>query len=67
MKIVSLQEARARGLKRYFTGKSCPHGHVAERCVAHRCCVVCIRNTVSALEKMKNIAHVRLYELEALP
>ncbi len=36
-----LATARALGLKRYFTGKPCPFGHVAERFVATRCCAVC--------------------------
>lgn len=30
-------EARAQGLKRYFTGKSCKHGHVAERFIDGTC------------------------------
>lgn len=29
------------GLKRYFTGKPCPRGHVAERFVSTKACVVC--------------------------
>jgi hypothetical protein len=29
--IIGRDEARALGLKRYFTGKPCKHGHVAER------------------------------------
>ena len=30
IKIISHAEAKAQGLKRYFTGKPCKHGHVAE-------------------------------------
>lgn len=33
--------AKARGLKRYFTGNPCPHGHVAERLVSTGQCVKC--------------------------
>lgn len=29
------------GLKRYFTGKACPNGHVAERIVSTRACSAC--------------------------
>ncbi len=36
-----LATARALGLKRYFTGKPCSFGHVAERAVASRACVDC--------------------------
>jgi hypothetical protein len=41
--IVSLAEARARGLTRYFTGKPCKHGHIAERLVSNRRCNVCVQ------------------------
>jgi hypothetical protein len=43
MKILSLKTAKARGLKRYFTGKPCKHGHVAERRTANRVCMECRR------------------------
>jgi 5-methylcytosine-specific restriction endonuclease McrA len=39
--IISRAEAKARGLKRYFTGEPCKHGHVAERGVAHCGCFEC--------------------------
>jgi len=35
--IISRAEARAQGLKRYFTGKPCKRGHVAERFVSGEC------------------------------
>ena len=35
--IISPSEARALGLKRYFTGKPCKHGHVAERKINGNC------------------------------
>jgi hypothetical protein len=40
--IIGRDEAKALGLKRYFTGKPCKHGHVAER-YAGGPCVECIR------------------------
>ena len=39
--IVSRKEAIARGLKRYFTGEPCKHGHTVERRVSGGDCVVC--------------------------
>ena len=42
-RIISRDEARALGLKRFFTGKPCKHGHVAERHVASRKCRECHR------------------------
>jgi hypothetical protein len=46
--IISYQEAKARGLKRYFTGKPCKRGHVVERRVITGC-VECTR-----LRKLKS-------------
>ena len=43
---VTRRDALARGLTRYFTGKPCKHGHVAERVTSSRACIPCanIRN-----------------------
>jgi hypothetical protein len=41
--IIGRAEARALGLTRYFTGKPCKHGHVAERGVRRRECTECRR------------------------
>ncbi len=43
MDIVTRKEAKERGLARYFTGKPCPHGHVAERWASTSRCVECDR------------------------
>lgn len=37
-------EARRTGLKRYFTGKPCLNGHIAERMTSTRACVECKRD-----------------------
>lgn len=42
MKIISRKDAIARGLKRYFTGKPCKHGHMDEQYVSGSGCVKCI-------------------------
>jgi len=42
-KQVTRQEALAQGLKRYFTGNPCPHGHIAERFVTSFGCVDCAK------------------------
>lgn len=39
--IIRLSEAVASGLKRYFTGKLCIRGHIAERSVSGRSCIAC--------------------------
>lgn len=46
MKTVSRDEARRAGLVRYFTGKRCKRGHLAERVVSSCGCVECQRETV---------------------
>jgi hypothetical protein len=37
MELISKKEAKAKGLSRYFTGKPCPSGHVAERDIHGHC------------------------------
>jgi 5-methylcytosine-specific restriction endonuclease McrA len=39
--IITRAEAKAAGLKYYFTGKPCHQGHLAERLVSRRQCYVC--------------------------
>ena len=41
MKHTMLSEAKAQGLSKYFTGKPCPRGHVAERYVVQSNCSDC--------------------------
>lgn len=45
MLVISRTEAKAQGLKRYFTGKPCKHGHVAERFVSTCQCAECFNTT----------------------
>jgi hypothetical protein len=41
MELISKKEALSKGLKRYFTGKPCRHGHVCERFVSDGNCKQC--------------------------
>jgi len=43
MDIISAKEAKAKGLKFYFTGKPCKNGHIDKRYVHQWCCVSCKR------------------------
>lgn len=45
-KIISLRDAERSGLKHYFTGKPCNHGHLAPRYVSTWRCVVCTKDRV---------------------
>lgn len=42
--VVTRKEARESGLKRYFTGKPCPQGHLSERSTATADCIECNRS-----------------------
>jgi len=41
MDIISRKDAQSLGLKRYFTGKPCPVGHISERYVSSQTCRKC--------------------------
>ncbi|KAA1013015.1 HNH endonuclease [Paraburkholderia panacisoli] len=51
MKIISRAEAKAAGLKTYFTGKPCKYGHVAECQTVNYTCCECNRIKKSAQYK----------------
>ena len=59
---ITRQNAKSKGLKKYFTGKKCLYGHIAERDVSKADCVECqkirrrkryIKNKVSELKRFK--------------
>lgn len=52
MEIISLEEAREKGIKRYFTGNPCKNGHIAERVTHNNHCTVC--NKIWAHKFYKN-------------
>jgi 5-methylcytosine-specific restriction endonuclease McrA len=41
--IIGRKEAKVKGLKRYFTGKPCPKGHICDRMIVNTDCVQCLR------------------------
>lgn len=51
MNVISRKEAKAAGLKRYFTGKPCKRGHVVERQVASERCRECATASTAACRK----------------
>lgn len=56
MLITSLQYAKLHKLKRYFTGKPCKKGHICERGVCDRKCILC-----------KTINHLRAVRKKQTP
>lgn len=55
MELVSLNEARERGLKFYFTGVKCSRGHLSERYTKKRACVLCVREDSLKRSKTKKV------------
>lgn len=52
MKIISRLEAAKLGLKKFYTGKPCRHGHMAERYVSTQACLACLRG-MDAIDVVK--------------
>jgi len=42
--VVSRKDAKFKGIKRYFTGKPCKHGHTVERYTVNGKCLICHSN-----------------------
>ncbi len=57
MKIITRKQAKALGLKRYFTGMPCRHGHISEKYTGCKKCVECNDEwKLQNPEKSKNAA-----------
>ena len=63
MKIIARKDALAQGLKRYYTGKPCKHGHVDYRSTSNGCCLECAR-IKTAMYKEMNPDWARKYRQE---
>ena len=61
MKIISRKEAKGLGLSRYFTGKPCKHGHIAERDTGAGRCVECNRGWGRAEDNATKAERSRRY------
>src|ERR1017187_1957282 len=67
MKIISRKEAKKQGLKRYFTGKSCKHGHICEKYISGHCIECLDKHNKNRKEYFinyyeKNTEHIKEYE-----
>jgi hypothetical protein len=60
MKIISRSEAKKKGLKYFFTGKPCKHGHIAPQYVSCYKCVKCNKLNGSAWYKDNKERHRKL-------
>ena len=60
--MISRKNALLQGLTRYFTGKPCKHGHIAERYTGNKTCCVCGNagaNKVKQRDRTKYIQHAK--------
>lgn len=58
--IITRAEAKAQGLKRYYTGVPCVHGHITERQTTNGTCIPCSRKMAkpaAAIWRKKNKKH----------
>jgi hypothetical protein len=64
--IVTRKEAQSQGLKRFFTGEKCKHGHLAERQTGNMACVEC---AVVGSKRFRdaNVDRVREYAIRYKP
>ena len=50
LEVISCDEAKAKGLTFFFTGRPCIHGHIKPRYVCNSECIECIKNRQSKEE-----------------
>lgn len=63
MEIIKRRHALSLGLTRYFTGKPCSHGHIAERFSSSGYCVECNNLRVGA-ERLPDCELVKLFKYD---
>lgn len=58
MEITTRKTAITAGLVRYFTGKECKYGHIAERLTSNGVCLACTALNKSAKDKAYRLRHI---------
>lgn len=63
MKIITRKEAKAKGLKTYFTGIACKHDHIAKRRTVNCECVACekARKTKTVVTEVKKMIRMVVF------
>ena len=67
MLVITRQEAIAKGLKNYFTGKACLRGHVSIRNVSDKTCKTCAASSRRANMQRYITGEVITYESVTKP
>lgn len=63
--VISRKEAREKGLRRYFTGIPCKHGHLDERVTANGTCIICNNLAVQKCHRKDRAANPSKYRTRA--
>lgn len=59
MDLISREDAKALGLKRFFTGVPCKNNHIAERYVSSGNCVTCLKERTAIAVLLKRESNLR--------
>ncbi|MBT2771326.1 hypothetical protein J7J47_03660 [Halomonas sp. ISL-60] len=62
-KIITRAEAKAQGLKRYYTGKKCKRGHLSERRTQQADCIAC-RDILDKQYKIDKADKIKKYRID---
>ena len=54
MTIIDRATAKSIGLKKYFTGIPCPHGHISERRTGNGNCIACEQTPENKMRMVQN-------------
>ena len=60
MEIITREEAKGKGLKRYFTGEPCPRGHLSERYTSNKTCFDCNKYSTNAMTNVDQWPRVQI-------
>lgn len=61
MQVISREEAKAVGLKRYYTGVPCQNGHDSERYVRNWECLLCVKGMQERLRQKREAVATHVY------
>ncbi len=56
-KIITRKEALSLGLRRYYSGRPCIHGHISERYVCNNHCIACTKMTLAPRNKPVDVIY----------
>jgi hypothetical protein len=67
MKKIERAEAKAEGLRTYFTDEPCTHGHIAPRLTRNKECIACRKERLRAWRARKRVQSVQSPQTASTP